>query len=231
MVFRPTVDQQLCFVLMPFGEPFDDYYDNIISPAIESAGLNALRADKIYGAKPIVRDIWEAIWRCRLVVADVTGRNPNVNYELGLCHALGIPTVLITKDLADVPFDYRHRRCIEYKTEKSGWDELLRADLENNIKATLQMEPWDGDLEHTLAYVYMKRVPAPGIAYVAACTSSSDRMRKWHPARSRLRPSYYPHALYVEHDRRLSFTTTCADGRWKVEPSLRSRRRNQRERY
>ena len=52
------------------------------------------------------------------------------------------------------------QRCIEYKTEKSGWttDELLRADLENNIKATLQMEPWDGDL----SWPY-EAGPAPGI--------------------------------------------------------------------
>jgi hypothetical protein len=68
----------------------------------ESLGLQAQKADDIYGTAPIIQDIWHAIWTAKVVIADVTGRNPNVNYELGLCHALGVPTVLITQNLDDV---------------------------------------------------------------------------------------------------------------------------------
>jgi hypothetical protein len=96
MVYRPNVDPKLCFVLMPFGDPFDGYYEQIIKPTVESAGLHALRADEVYGTTAIIRDIWESIWRARIVIADVTGKNPNVNYELGLSHALAVPTILIT---------------------------------------------------------------------------------------------------------------------------------------
>ena len=99
MVYRPKIDAKLCFVLMPFREPFNGYYEKIIKPAAERAGMEARHAGEIYGTRAIIQDVWEAIWRARIVVADVSGRNANVNYELGLCHALGVPTVLISKRL------------------------------------------------------------------------------------------------------------------------------------
>jgi chaperonin GroEL len=135
MVFRPKIDDKLCFVLMPFGPPFDGYYLKIIKPAAASAALDTLRSDEIYSTKPIIQDIWNKIWQARVIVADVTNKNPNVNYELGLCHALGIPTIIITRNIDDVPFDYRHRRCITYRVEDAGWEEKLRTDLASTIQA------------------------------------------------------------------------------------------------
>src|SRR5216683_3156944 len=137
MVYRPKIDQKLCFVLMPFGPPFDGYYQKIIKPAASKAALDALRSDEIYSTKAIIQDIWNRIWQARVIVADVTGKNPNVNYELGLCHALGIPTIIITRNIDDVPFDYRHRRCITYKVEDAGWEDKLRTDLASTIQAVI----------------------------------------------------------------------------------------------
>jgi chaperonin GroEL len=137
MVYRPKIDQKLCFVLMPFGALFDGYYQKIIRPAAEKAGLAAVRSDEVYSTKSIIQDIWSKIWQARVIVADVTGKNPNVNYELGLCHALGIPTIVITRDIDDVPFDYRHRRCITYKVEQAGWEDKLRTDLTGTIQAVM----------------------------------------------------------------------------------------------
>src|SRR4051794_23344712 len=99
---------------MPFKSPFEGYYSEIIRPTLLKMGLQALRAKEIFGTRAIIRDIWESIWRARIVIADVTGKNPNVNYELGLCHALSVDTILITRRMKDVPFDYQHRRCIVY---------------------------------------------------------------------------------------------------------------------
>jgi chaperonin GroEL len=137
IVFRPNVDDELCFVLMPFGDPFDGYYEHIMKPAATLCGMKALRADEIYGNRAIIRDIWDAIWRARLVVADVTNRNPNVNYELGMCHTLDVPTILIAKRIEDVPFDYRHRRCILYNTEEARWEVKLTDALQKAITAVL----------------------------------------------------------------------------------------------
>ncbi|HXU35408.1 MAG TPA: chaperonin GroEL [Blastocatellia bacterium] len=137
MVYRPFVDEKLCFVLMPFQDFFDGCYEKIIKPAAVDAGLEAMRADDVYGIGVIIQDIWGLIWKARIVVADVTDKNPNVNYELGLCHALGIPTILITRREEDVPFDYRHRRFILYDTEEVDWVQKLHDDLKKTIEAVL----------------------------------------------------------------------------------------------
>jgi len=146
MVYRPTVDEKLCFVLMPFGDPFDGYYEHILKPAVGLCGMKALRADELYGHKAIIRDIWEAIWRARLVVADVTNRNPNVNYELGICHTLDVPTILIAKRVEDIPFDYRHRRCILYNTDEARWEAKLTAAVQKAITTVLLSAVDDPDL-------------------------------------------------------------------------------------
>src|ERR1041385_6381609 len=77
-----------CFVLMPFSEPFDNYYKKILVPAINAAGLHPVRADEIYSTGPIIRDVIEGIRSSVALVADVTGKNANVNYELGMAHIL-----------------------------------------------------------------------------------------------------------------------------------------------
>lgn len=115
------------------------YFKGIIAPAAESLGLQAQKAGDIYGTAPIIQDIWHAIWTAKVVIADVTGRNPNANYELGLCHALGVPTVLITQNLDDVPFDSRHRRCIVYNTKRVDWQDQLRKDITLTLKAVLPL--------------------------------------------------------------------------------------------
>ena len=137
MVYRPNIKATSCFVLMPLREPHLEYFAGIIQPAAREAGLTAIKANDIYGTAPIIQDIWNQIWRARAVIADVTGRNPNVNYELGLCHALGVPSVLITQDLADVPFDYRHIRYIVYDTKRVDWQDKLRRSITETLKSLL----------------------------------------------------------------------------------------------
>jgi hypothetical protein len=58
MVYRPSIDPTLCFVLIPFKDPFSQYYTEIIKPAAKDAGLNALKSDEIYGTRPVIRDKW-----------------------------------------------------------------------------------------------------------------------------------------------------------------------------
>jgi chaperonin GroEL len=151
MVHRPSIDPLLAFVLMPFKQPFQDYYEDIIKPAAKAAGLDTRKADEIYGTGPIIHDIWRHIWNATVIIADVTGRNPNVNYELGICHALGVPAVIVTQSIGDVPFDYQHRRCIEYKTDGSVWQRKLKKSITATLKKVLAGEdvspelPWPYD--------------------------------------------------------------------------------------
>src|SRR5688572_25503645 len=73
-----------CFVIMPFRKPFDGYYRDVIAPAIETAGLTAVRADEINKPGVILNQIWKGITEAQICLADLTGRNANVMYEVGL---------------------------------------------------------------------------------------------------------------------------------------------------
>lgn len=119
-----TSSSNLCFVLMPFGPPFDNVYRQLIHPVVLDAGLEVLRADEIYVPGPIMEQIRSAIQQARICVADLTGRNGNVLYELGIAQTLGKPVILMTQRMEDVPFDVSQYRTIVYDADDKG---LLRA--------------------------------------------------------------------------------------------------------
>ena len=117
--------KNLCFVLMPFGDDMlQQVYEFHIKPTVEEVGLRCERADDVYGPAVIIDDIWKAINCAQVVLAELTGQNPNVFYELGLCHAIGQDAILMAQDIGDVPFDVRHRRTIIYKPTPRGCKEL-----------------------------------------------------------------------------------------------------------
>lgn len=106
--------RKVCFVLIPFSEEFKQAYESI-KAAVTLAGFTCYRADEIFQTRSIIQIIYDWIGRAEIVVADLTGRNPNVFYELGYAHALGKSTVLVTQDRNDVPFDLRHRQYVLYE--------------------------------------------------------------------------------------------------------------------
>jgi hypothetical protein len=132
--------KELVFVLSPFGDPFDSYYDQITRPSIEQAGFRALRADQIFGTNHVVTDIWQSIQEAKIVVAEMTGKNANVLYEVGLCHAIGKPVVMITQTMDDVPFDLRSIRCITYSTTEPGWNIELKSKLCQTLAAVVTLD-------------------------------------------------------------------------------------------
>jgi len=129
-----TSSSNLCFVMMPFRSETEELYRNLIKPAVEQHGLVALRADEIFAPGSIAEQIRVAIQQARVCVADVSGRNPNVLYEVGIAHTLGKPTVLLTQDISDVPFDLRAIRLIQYSLEAL---EVARAGLERSLQHVL----------------------------------------------------------------------------------------------
>lgn len=132
-----TLDSQLCFVLMPFDGKFQATYDGHIRPIVEKASLRCKRADEIAGTNAITWDIWENINRARFLIAELTDRNPNVFYELGLAHALSKDVILVTQLMDDVPFDLKAIRCIVYEATPDGL-EKLRGRLAATIDALVK---------------------------------------------------------------------------------------------
>jgi len=133
-----TVGRQFldtCFVMMPFGQWMDSYYREIYVPAIREAGLEAVRADELFSTGSVIEQIWEQISRAKVLLADLTGKNANVFYELGLAHAANKPVVFTTGQLDDVPFDLRHLRVAVYDIRDPSWGEKLKATLAVYLKA------------------------------------------------------------------------------------------------
>jgi hypothetical protein len=126
----------LCFVLMPFKSSFDRIYKESIKNAVESCGLKCFRADDLFLPTIILEDIWIHICKSKIIIADVTGRNPNVFYELGIAHTLGKPVIIITQNKTDIPFDIAQFRYILYSNSKSGLN-LLRDNLSVALNNTI----------------------------------------------------------------------------------------------
>jgi len=132
-----TLDTQLCFVLMPFAAKFQPLYEGPIQSSVSKVGLRCERADEIPGVQMITWDIWERINRARVLVAELTDRNANVFYELGVAHALSKDVVLITQSMDFVPFDLKALRCIVYEATPSGMEEL-RTRLEATLATVMK---------------------------------------------------------------------------------------------
>src|ERR1035437_6129968 len=124
------------FMVMPFGDSIaDNAYQLSTKPIVESMGLKILRADEIFSANPIYDDIVTAIEQAAIVIVDISGRNANCFYELGLAHTLKRSrTIMVTHDhYDDLPFDIAHFRIIKYQDSIAG-----KQNFEENLRKTLQ---------------------------------------------------------------------------------------------
>ena len=131
------IDQLDVFVLMPFKEDMRPVYEDHIKPTCAELKLSVRRADDFFTAHSVVRDVWAAIASARLIVADCTDRN--LFYEIGLAHAIGQPTVLLTQRAEDVPFDLRHLRYISYQLTPRGMKEF-EATFKQAVRIALAVE-------------------------------------------------------------------------------------------
>jgi hypothetical protein len=123
-----------CFVMMPFGAWFDRYYQEIYVPAIKEAGFEPIRADELFSTGSVVEQIWDQIEKSKLLLADLSGKNPNVFYELGLAHAARKPVVFTASNVDDVPFDLRHLRVIVYDVREPEWAPRLRKSIADYLR-------------------------------------------------------------------------------------------------
>jgi len=128
-----------CFVMMPFASPIGDYYSKVYETAIRKAGLVPVRADiEIFATGKIINQIWRGISNAKVLLAELTNRNPNVFYELGLAHAAGKPVVLVSSNQEDVPFDLQHIRVIYYDIHDPFWGNKLIEKVAENILSAIK---------------------------------------------------------------------------------------------
>jgi len=110
-----------------------EIHNDQVKTTVEGLGFTCLRADDIYETKPIIETIWENINKAKFIIADLTGKNPNVFYELGVAHTVGKDVILLSQNINDVPFDLRHLKVILYETTPRGVENLTK-----QLSATIQ---------------------------------------------------------------------------------------------
>ena len=120
-------ERKTCFVIAPIGEPdsetrkrSDQILKHVITPAAKECGYSPIRADKISEPGIITTQVIQHIVEDPLVIADLTGQNPNVFYELAIRHAIRKPLVQIIKDGEQIPFDVAATSSLSEKTSHPG---------------------------------------------------------------------------------------------------------------
>lgn len=127
------------FMVMPFRDPFWEIYEDHIKRMVENMKLKITIGSDPFSKHDIMKEIWSLIHNAQLIIADATGRNPNVFYELGLAHALDKPVIIITQNAEDVPFDVRGKRYILYTHTPRGM-EKFEDELKHSIQRILDDE-------------------------------------------------------------------------------------------
>lgn len=126
-----------CFIVMPFGDAdLQVVYEEFVKPAIEECHLHCARGDDMFGSNAIMDDILQQIERSDIIIADLTRKNANVFYEVGIGHSLKKRVLLLAQSIDDVPFDLRHRRILLYEYTPLGCKKLGKA-LKENVLAVL----------------------------------------------------------------------------------------------
>lgn len=121
------------FVIMPFKNPYNEYYKDILKPAIQDIGYDCVRSDEIYSPGAFLQTIWQQIVLADVMIAEMTDMNPNVLYELGLAHSISKKVIMITQDINFIPSDLRHINCIIYDTTGVSWADKLRGGLQRMV--------------------------------------------------------------------------------------------------
>lgn len=127
-----SVNPNLVSVMMPFDGGFNGVFA-ALETAVSAAGMQCLRADKIWEHHVLIEDVVKLIASARVVICDLTGKNANVFYEAGIAHALGQDVILIAQHETDIPFDLRHIRYVKYLNNEEGLKVLAE-----NVRKRLQ---------------------------------------------------------------------------------------------
>lgn len=133
--FESRVDA--CLICMPMEAYWSDTLWEHLKTTLGTLGYQAVRADSIYGDASM-ESVWQAINEAELILADMTYKNPDVFYKVGIAHTLGRQVLLLTQHERDIPQDFRQFPSIVYNNDLPGlfkMAEELKEVMENFDRA------------------------------------------------------------------------------------------------
>jgi len=95
----------------------DEVFRYIVAPIVEEFVLKLQRSDLDPTPGQVTAQILNSILNSKVIIADLTGRNPNVYYELGVVHSFGVPVVILVDKAGSLSFDAQNERVIEIGDE------------------------------------------------------------------------------------------------------------------
>lgn len=126
-------EADLAFILMPIGErdssEYQDWrcvFDTVLKPAITQRGFRVVRSDELAGN--LVAAIVGAICRAKVVIADISGLNPNVMWELGIAHTLAKRVIIVSQD-RQIPTLLKTERVTRYDASQSKGGKPFQKDI------------------------------------------------------------------------------------------------------
>jgi hypothetical protein len=131
-----------CFVIMPFAREFDDVYTHIkmsVEVTVASQSVRCFRLDEARPAGRITDRLLAEIQASNLCVADLTGLKPNIMWEVGYAMALGKPTIIVTQEGGELPFDIKDMHSIQY--DRNHLSSTLGIHLKRAVIDTLNTLP------------------------------------------------------------------------------------------
>ena len=144
--------QNICFIITPIGaenspirKKTDGLINNVIKPVCEELNLVAIPAHEIDKPGSITRQVIQHIMNSKMVIANLTGLNPNVMYELAIRHAAKLPVVCLAEEDTILPFDITTERTIFYTDDMYGAVKLV-PDLRSKIESALGDENIDNPI-------------------------------------------------------------------------------------
>lgn len=109
---RNMEKKHIVFVIMPFEENHIALYDHLKNHF--SDDFEFINGGDLDNQQNILQDIIEGIYKADIIIADLTGLNPNVFYEMGLAHAMNKKVIILTQNIGELPFDIKSYRANEY---------------------------------------------------------------------------------------------------------------------
>lgn len=144
--------KDICFIITPIGDEgsvirkkTDGLIDNVLEPVCNELNMEAIPAHKIDKLGSITNQVVQSVLDSKMVIANLTGLNPNVMYELAIRHAIKKPVVCIAEHGTKLPFDITTERTIFYSDDMYGATKL-RSELKDKLQAALS----DGDVDNPI---------------------------------------------------------------------------------